>query len=315
MNDAHPVANPVGWLDPSREPDRSGVLTGSRDHAIWYGTWFPMVKSGAVPDRGTVVIAHGFGEYTGRYGHLIRALNGRGYTVVAPDLRGHGRSEGTRFRIGRFDDFVDDLEQIIDVARETAARRGAGDRPPFLFGHSMGGLIATRYVLSAPDQGDLSGLVLSSPALRLTPDLPAPAYWLMSALSRVLPRLPVRRGLSDQLSHDPEVARRWAMDPVLNQGPVPLQMAYQMGAAGRDARRQLDRITLPTLLIYAGADTIVDPAGSELLARRSRSTDLTVRPMPDLMHETFNEPAGPEIVAGVIDWLDERADRVMDEML
>ena len=299
-------------FDPPRQPDRSGVLTGSRGHGIWYGIWSPETRpADALTERGTVVVSHGFGEYSGRYGHLIRALNGQGYSVVAPDHRGHGRSEGVRFRIGRFDDFVDDLDLVLDVARETAERRGTGDRPPFLFGHSMGGLIATRYVLSLADQGDLAGLILSSPALQLTTD-PSPfGYRLLGGLSRLAPRVPVRRG-GGGLSSDPEIDRLWALDPLLNHGPTTLQMAYQMAAAGRDARRRLASITLPALLIYGEADTVVDPAGSRAFAERASSPDLTVQPFAELLHETLNEPAGPEIIAGLLDWLDDRTGRDPD---
>ncbi|HEV2529718.1 MAG TPA: alpha/beta hydrolase [Thermomicrobiales bacterium] len=302
------VSDPdVPRFAPPREPDRSGVLTGTRDHGIWYGIWHPAGR--AEPDRGTVVLVHGFGEYTGRLGQLIRALNGHGYTVVAPDVRGHGRSEGARFRISRFDDFVEDLDLIVDIAREAAERRGTGDRSPFLFGHSMGGLIATRYVLALPDQQELAGLILSSPALQLPIDPPPPVYRLLGGLSRLVPRLPIPRDNTAGLSSDPEIARLWKLDPLLNHGPTSLQMAYQMAAAGRNARQRLDRITLPTLLIYGEADTVVVPAGSRTFADRVGSADLTVRPFPGLLHETFNEPAGPEIIAGVVGWLDEQVAR------
>ena len=304
MSDATvPVSPERDRLDPPPAPDETRMLDGSRGHRLWLGVWHP--ASSALPDRGTVVLAHGFGEYAGRYGHVITALTGHGYTVVALDHRGHGRSEGVRFRIAHFDDFVADLDLAVTVARAVAAGRSQHPRPPFLFGHSMGGLIATRYVLALPDQAALAGLILSSPALQLTSDLSGPALWATGLLARVAPKLPVPRG-EGGLSSDPEIGRRWAADPLVNHGPTSVQMAHQIAVAARDARARLDRITLPLLLFYGEADTVVDPAGSVVLAERAGSADLTVRPWPGLLHETFNEPNGDEVIAEMMAWLDDR---------
>lgn len=294
---------------PPPEPDETTMLAGSGGHRLWSGVWYPVTS--ALPDRGTVVLAHGFGEYLGRYGHIITALTSRGYSVVGLDHRGHGRSEGDRARITRFDDFVADLDLVVALARDVTSRRGDASRQPFLFGHSMGGLIATRYVLAMPDQAALSGLVLSSPALRLTTDLSRPALWVTGLLARVAPTLPVRRS-SGGLSSDPEVGRRWAADPLLNHAPTSAQMAWQLASAARSARLHLGEIALPLLLFYGEADTVVDPAGSRFLAERASSADLTVRPWAGLLHETFNEPNGDEVIAEMVAWLDDRTGRGPD---
>jgi acylglycerol lipase len=307
MSDAtSPVGPKRDRLDPPPAANETRMLDGSRGHRLWSGIWHPVPSD--LPDRGTVVLAHGLSEHAGRYGHIITALTGHGYTVVALDHRGHGRSEGVRFRIARFDDFVADLDLAVTLAREVAARRSERPRPPFLFGHSMGGLIATRYVLGLPDQAALAGLILSSPALQLTTDLSGPALWATGLLARVAPTLPVRRS-DGGLSSDPEIGRRWAADPLVNHGPTSIQMAHQIAAAARDARARLDRITLPLLLFYGEADTVVDPAGSRTLAECAGSADLTARPWPELLHETFNEPNGDEVIAEMVAWLDDRTGR------
>ncbi len=299
----------VDRFAPPPDPDETTMLAGSGGHRIWSGVWHPAPSD--LPDRGTVVLAHGFGEYLGRYGHIITALTGRGYSVVGLDHRGHGRSEGVRARIARFDDFVADLDLVVALARDVTSRRGDASRQPFLFGHSMGGLIATRYVLAMPDQAALSGLVLSSPALRLTTDLSRPALWATGLLARVAPTLPVRRS-SGGLSSDPEVGRLWAADPLLNHAPTSAQMAWQLASAARSARFRLGEIALPLLLFYGEADTVVDPAGSRFLAERASSADLTVRPWAGLLHETFNEPNGDEVIAEMVAWLDDRTGRGPD---
>lgn len=291
---------------PPSDPDETTMLAGSGGHRLWSGVWHPAPSDR--PDRGTVVVAHGFGEYLDRYGEIIRALTGHGYTVVGLDHRGHGRSEGNRARIARFDDFVADLDLAVSMAREVADRRSGSPRQPFLFGHSMGGLIATRYVLTMPDQAALSGLILSSPALQLNLDLSGPALRLTGLLARIVPTLPIRRS-SGGLSSDPVVGELWAADPLLNHKPTTAQMAWQLASAARSARPHLGEIALPMLLFFGEADTVVDPAGSHLLAEQASSTDLTVRPWPGLLHETLNEPNGAEVIGEMVAWLDARTDR------
>ena len=92
------------------------------------------------PARGTVLIVHGLGEHVGRYAHVARYLNEQGFDVAGYDHRGHGRSGGAKGRLGQVDDFVRDLGRVLDAVR---ARCPA---PLVLLGHSLGGIIAARFV-------------------------------------------------------------------------------------------------------------------------------------------------------------------------
>src|SRR4029077_10149052 len=86
-------------------------ITGVRGLRIEHQTWVP-------PDpHAVVVVAHGFAEHGGRYAHLAERLNQAGYAVRIPDHRGHGRSEGARTSVVRFDDYVADLLSIIELSR------------------------------------------------------------------------------------------------------------------------------------------------------------------------------------------------------
>lgn len=273
---------------------------------LWCGVWRPTRDglSGA-PVRGVVIISHGFGEHLGRYEHVIRALTGAGYIVVGHDHRGHGRSDGPRTDIVDFDDYVRDVAVDRLAAREEVARAGLPETTrPFLLGHSMGGLIAIRYVLCLSDQSDLAGLMLSSPALQLYPDLPDPLVRVAGLLAKIAPQLYVAEPRPTVLSRDPMVVRDFEADPYTNKRGTRLRMAHRMIAAGKDARRQLHRLTLPMLVMYGEADRLVNPAGAKLLAQRAASPDLTEKAWPGLRHEIFNEPEGPAVIACLLDWLD-----------
>src|SRR5512140_2238510 len=115
--------------------------------------------------RGTVLLVHGLGDHGGRYDHVATALNGWGWSVIAHDHRGHGRSGGARGRIDRDDALLTDLALVIDAVRTQHTGRLV------LLGHSMGGLVASRFAAEAlrPEPAawsrEVNALVLSSPAL------------------------------------------------------------------------------------------------------------------------------------------------------
>ncbi len=110
------------------------TLTGAGGVRLQAGRW----ADPSVRQRATVVLVHGYGEHLGRYGHVIAALCRGGYTVFGLDHRGHGRSDGRRAAIRRFDEFVDDLDRLVDLAGVEVGDDGVPP-PRFLLGHSMGG--------------------------------------------------------------------------------------------------------------------------------------------------------------------------------
>ncbi|WP_083341937.1 alpha/beta hydrolase [Mycobacterium talmoniae] len=136
-------------------PTHTGVLTADDGTPLAWQVWDP-----DNPPRASIVFLHGGAEYGRRYPRLITALVSCGWAVVAPDLRGHGRSGGRRGGLKRFSDYLDDLALILDLAR----RRGGGV-PLFLVGYSLGGLISASYSLTRVADGELAGLVLIAPAL------------------------------------------------------------------------------------------------------------------------------------------------------
>lgn len=254
-----------------------------------------------LPDspRAIVLLAHGYGEHTGRYGHVVTALAAHGYAVFALDLRGHGRSSGPRAQIRRFDDYVDDLHLLATDASHTLP-----DLPVVLLGHSMGGLIAVRYALQ--HGAGLAALVTSGAALTIGEDVPAPVRRAGGLVAAVAPNLPLRTGPADVLSTDPAVERDFGRDPLNYSGPIKAALGHAFSTAAADARRHLAQLTLPLLAMHGAADELTDPAGSELLHTRAASTDKALQLWPGLKHEILNEPSRHEVIAFMLAWLDER---------
>jgi acylglycerol lipase len=180
-------------------------LIGARSLRLAYGTWLPPGEPKAI-----IVLVHGYGEHAARHRHVIEGLVGRNYGVYGIDHRGHGESEGTRAHVERFEYYVDDLRLLVKRAREAYA-----NSPLFLLGHSMGGLIAVHYALRY--QGELTGLALSSAALQVDDNVPAPLKILGRFISMVAPRCPlmaVNNGAESVLSRDPAIQEAFDADPL-----------------------------------------------------------------------------------------------------
>ena len=243
------------------------------------------------------MLAHGLSEHSGRYEHVAAGLNDRGYSLWALDHRGHGRSGGERVYIERFEDLVADLDSMIDLA--------AGELPgrkPVLFGHSMGGCVATGYAIRHSPK--LAALVLSNPLATIKT---APATVAVGrVLSRVAPRLGVYSVDAEGVSRDPEEVRKYVEDPLNFHDKVPARTVAELGDEVATFADLAPRIDVPTLIMYSTTDPIVAPAGSEMLAERIGFDDVTLRNWDGLRHEILNEPERDAVIGEIADWLDAR---------
>lgn len=257
----------------------------------WYACGVP---------RGTVQIVHGLGEHIERYEGLAQALNAAGWNVAGHDLRGHGRSEGRRGRIHGDQTLLADLSAVIDHLR------GSGGKH-ILLGHSLGGLIAARFVAeslmnTAPRwTRDVDALVLSSPALDA--GLGRMRRLLAATLARVAPNLPLSNGLRPEwICRDPDVVRRYVDDPLVHRKVTPRLVRFIV-QSGDLVLRRAPRWRTPTLLLWSGADRCVSPAGSEAFMAAAPARVLTGQSYPELYHELFNEPERQQVIDKLLEWL------------
>jgi alpha-beta hydrolase superfamily lysophospholipase len=234
--------------------------------------------------RGSALIVHGLGEHCGRYAHVAEILNGIGVHVRAYDHRGFGQSGGPRAVIPSRNALVDDAKLVFDaLARDAWV---AGDTaPPFLIGHSMGGAIAARGVTGGWIKP--RGLVLSSPALET--GMPRHLRWLVAVASRITPNLAQPHGLPlHRVSHDREVYEAIKRDPHCHDSATPRLVAFILDAGAR-ARRDARLLAVPTLLLVAGDDRLVDPQGAREFADNAPAGMCTTHWYGPLYHEIFNE--------------------------
>ncbi|HXI80236.1 MAG TPA: lysophospholipase [Verrucomicrobiae bacterium] len=241
----------------------------------------------------SVLLVHGIAEHSGRYEHVGAWFGEAGIDLTGYDQRGFGGSGGRRAWIDRWSDNHDDLEE-----RLAAVRAAAAGRPVFVYGHSLGGLIAFGYAVANPPRPQPDGYVLSAPALES--EIPAWKQALAQVLGRVVPGMTIPNALDGGLlSRDPDVGRRYLADP-LNQHVTTTRFGLEAIREQGRVRAAIARLTVPALVIHGAADRLVSPSASEPLADLPGVTRVTY---PNLRHELHNEPEGREVIADVIAWL------------
>jgi len=249
--------------------------------------------------RAYVIVAHGFGEHSGRYEAVSEHLALNRYSVVSYDHRGHGLSDGLPGHVESFDEYEDDLDKIVGSIRARIQNR------LFLIAHSMGGLIALRYV--ARKNSELAGVIVSAPLIEVA--VPVPVHKLMIAKvgARMAPRLRLDNEIDPAvLSRDPEVGRAYANDPLVNR-KVSTKWFAEATRAMAEVAGSGPLITTPILIMHGTEDKLASVDATKRLFERIGSSDKELVIYPGFYHELFNEPDKQEIFDRVTDWLDKRA--------
>lgn len=289
-------------MDTVTSTDAVDTLThhdeGLLDHQAMADGQVLMRRSWPLTDASrAVLIVHGLGEHSGRYLHVAAWFRARGFDVRSYDQRGHGQTSGPRGALHREDDLLSDLAAVY-----TEYARGHA-QPPLLLGHSMGGLVALRAVLDG--RVTPTALLLTSPALRSWAS--AGLRKLAHMLTSLLPNLPLGNGLkTEYLSHDPFVAAAYRKDPLCF-GKVTPRLADFIFQAGDACVADASTLRVPTLLLVASADKLVDPAGSTDFAAAAWATrQLTTRHFAGFYHELMNEApqARTQVMKQMGDWLE-----------
>lgn len=248
----------------------------------------------AAQARGSVVIMHGLGEHSGRYQHVAGVFNECGLSVRCYDHRGHGRSQGKRGDVINGDPMLQDAEILIDDFSTRFSE------PPFLFGHSMGGLFAARLALTKRSR--LRGLILSSPALALR--LSPLQYRMLKVLQVLAPALSVPNGVSPAfLSHDPKVVAAYKADPLVHHR-ISARLLRSMLSSIDYCQAHANALAIPTLMLVSGDDHLVDAEGSRRFFEHAPADMAQMRLYDRLYHEIFNEPDVQQVFEDLKGWLD-----------
>jgi acylglycerol lipase len=268
------------------------TFTGAGGLNIFFRSWRPNGNA-----RGVVVIVPGFNSHSGYYDWVAQELTASGLAVYAVDLRGRGRSDGERFYVQTFADYVGDAAAIVTLAKS----REPG-LPLFLLGHSAGGVVASIYALE--NQRELAGLISES----IAHQVPAPDFALavFKGLSHVAPHAHILRLKNEDFSRDPKVVQVMNDDPLIANETQPTQTLAEMVRADERLKEEFPLFTLPLLILHGTSDKATRPSGSQLFYDTAGSGDKTLKFYEGAFHDLLNDSDKQVVMSDIQSWIDAR---------
>jgi alpha-beta hydrolase superfamily lysophospholipase len=256
---------------------------------LFVRSWRPEANA-----RGLVVIVPGFNSHSGYYGWVAEQLVASGLVVYAVDLRGRGQSDGERFYVDKFTDYVDDTSAVVRLAKS----REPG-LPAFLLGHSAGGVVACLYALDYP--GELKGLISES----FAHEIPAPDFALavFKGLGHVAPHAHILHLKNEIFSRDPKAVQVMEHDPLIAHETQPTKTLAEMVRADERLKKQFPSMTLPVLVLHGTADQATKPSGSQHFFETVGSQDKTLKLYDGAFHDLLNDLDKEIVMTDITNWI------------
>src|SRR4051812_37314956 len=257
--------------------------------SIFTRTWLPDQTI-----RGVIVIVHGLNSHSGYYQWVAEQFTAQDYAVYALDLEGHGQSEGERFYVQSIYDYVDEVDELVDIAK--AANQGL---PVFVLGHSAGGVVSCLYALD--HQEKINGLICESFAYQL----PAPDFALavLKGLSHLAPHLHTIKLKNEDFSRNPTVVEFMNNDPLIAGESQPTKTMEQLVLADERLKKEFPLITLPVLILHGTKDNAAKYSGSQFFYDNVGASDKTIKLYDGHYHDLLNDVDKEKVMADVEEWI------------
>ncbi|MCB0101799.1 MAG: lysophospholipase [Anaerolineales bacterium] len=256
--------------------------------------WEPDV----VNPRAVVCLVHGVGEHSNRYAHVAEAFTKEGFVLFGFDQRGHGRSGGARGHINSIDDFMNDINLLLQQAR----LRFPG-LPLLLYGHSLGGILVLHFTLK--NNPDVKGVIATSPGLHTALEKQTFKIFLANVLGSLIPTVALPSGLDSSLiSRDPSIVDKYSKDPLVHD-KLSLGFGKIMLGVIKWTLENAGSFPLPLLLLHGKKDQIAYPSSSTDFAAALKDR-CTLVLWEEGFHELHNEPEKAEVFKTMTMWMDAR---------
>jgi alpha-beta hydrolase superfamily lysophospholipase len=228
---------------------------------------------------------------------VAEQLVASGFTCYAPDLRGRGQSDGERFYVDRFSDYVADVDVTVELAKSRDPAL-----PVFLLGHSAGGVVSAVYTLEK--QAGLAGFICES----FAHEVPAPDFALavLKGLSHLAPHAHVLKLKNEDFSRDPKVVAAMNADPLIAHEVQPTKTVAEMVRADERLKREFPNIKLPVLILHGTEDKATRPSGSQRFYETTGSTDKTLKIYQGHYHDLLNDVGKEGVLADIRAWIEAR---------
>ena len=247
--------------------------------------------------RAVMVLVHGFNAHSGYMTWPGEQFSSNGFATYALDLRGRGKSEGERFYVEKFSDYLADVDGLVKIAREENP-----GLPVYLLGHSAGGVISTSYVFEHQDE--VAGLICESFAYDV--GLPDVASLILKGISHLAPHLHVFTLKNELFSRDPEAVAAMNSDPLIANESQPAETAAEMLKAAERLRENMPKFNVPVFIIHGTDDKATRPEGSKYFYEHAGSDDKTLKLYEGHFHDLLNDIDREVVMKDILEWLNER---------
>jgi len=269
-----------------------GYFENKQNQRIFYQCWLPENDPKTI-----LILCHGLNEHSGRYHHLAKYFTDQGYGVYGFDHIGHGKSDGTRSYVKDFPTFTDPILITLEIIRATNP-----DVPVYLVGHSLGGLIAAKFLIDHQDR--ISGAVLSG-ALVSVPDFISDlTIKIGTIISKFIPKLRLIGIDKSALSRDSKVVSDYINDPLVYIGKSTARISAVINEGISYVEEKGASISLPIMILHGGKDRICNPSWSTFLHNLVSSQQNHLIIYDELFHEIYNEPEQETVFNDVLSWLE-----------
>jgi len=265
----------------------------SYDGLDLYAVQWPSIER----PEAVIAFVHGHGDHCRRYDEWFSKLTARNISVLAFDYRGHGRSQGRRGVIRRFDDLLQDVTLLHEKAKEIFP-----GVPVVLYGHSLGATMVLSYILRSTSQPELA--IATSPWLQLK----NPPGKFLSALIKIsniiTPFLTFRTGLcsSDFSSLNGYSEKREKDEFVHNK--ISSRLFSEVEKETNWILNHFTEIETPLLLMQGRDDLIMDGSATRKLNDGSPG-QVEYREWKYVGHQLHNSDRSSEVMDFMIDWIKE----------
>ncbi len=248
--------------------------------------------------KAVVCLVHGLGEHSSRYPHVAEAFCKEGYVLFAADLRGHGRSAGGRGHINSIEDFMKDIDTLLQEARARYA-----DLPMILYGHSLGGVLVLHYGLKR--RPNVKGVIATSPGLHNELENQPLKVMAAKVLGALVPGAAIPSGLDPKsISRDEKVVQAYINDPLVHD-KISLGFGRIMLGVTKWTLEHAAEFPLPLLLLHGREDVLAFSSSSTEFAALLKEKS-TLMLWEGAYHELHNEPEQAEVFKTMTIWMDAR---------
>lgn len=244
---------------------------------------------------------HGFFEHSGRYDREAQFFNEAGYNFYSYDQRTHGLSEGKlRSYVSSFDDYLEDYSFFLSKTTQ-------GDKPYFLFAHSMGGLVQCSYLLEEKELGsNFKGAIFSAPLLMPDKDTAPLLQKFSGVVGTLLPRLKAVAIDANAVSRDPAEVAKYVNDPLNYTDKMYASSGYQLLRQMKKVQAKLESFNHPFLVLHGTNDKLSEINGSKLLFNKANSQDKKFIELKDYKHEITKDLGKEKVLDDILSWMQQR---------